>query len=120
MSTQYCVDSTHGFVTPERLAGGTEDGLRMPPQWNRHLGLDGESFWIVTGGLNHFEWSGTVIRGGSTAAISFSFLSYRVTTHVREMMHARVREKNISTVDCDLNAQKDVPELSLLVLPQIS
>ena len=102
MSTQYCVDSTHGLVTPVRLAGGTDDGLQMPRQWNRHLGLDGESSRIVTGGLNHFEWPGTVIRGGSTAAISFSFLSYRVATHLREMMHARGREKIISTVDVSL------------------
>jgi hypothetical protein len=92
----------------------------MPPQWNSHLGLDGESSWIVTSGLNHFEWPGTVIRGGSsTAAISFSFLSCRVTTHLREMMHARVREKNFSTVDCDFDAQKDVPEPSIRGRPQM-
>jgi len=65
----------------------------------------------MTSELNHFEFPGPDIRGSSTEAISFGFLPHKVTTHLREMIRARVREKNISTVDRDFDAQKTLDEL---------
>jgi hypothetical protein len=88
-----------------------EDGLQMLPQWKKHLGLDDEPSWVMTSELNHFEWPGPDIRGDSTEAISFGFLPHKVTTHLREMIRARVRERNISTVDRDFDAQKALDEL---------
>jgi hypothetical protein len=89
----------------------TEDGLQMLPQWKKHLGLDDESSWIMTSELNHFEGPGPDIRGDSTEAISFGFLPHKVTTHLREMIRARVGAKNISTIDRDFDAQKALDEL---------
>jgi hypothetical protein len=88
----------------------TENGLEMLPQWKQHLGLDDEPSWIITSELNHFEWPGPDIRGSDTEAISYGFLPYKVTTRLREMIRARVKEKNISTVDRDFDAEKALEE----------
>ncbi len=65
----------------------------------------------MTSELNHFEWPGPDIRGDSTEAISFGFLPRKVRTRLREMIRARIMEKNITTIDRDFDAKKALDEL---------
>jgi hypothetical protein len=97
-----------------------ENGMEMLAQWKQHLGLDDQPSWIITSELNHFEWPGPDIRGGSTEAISFGFLPYKVTTRLREMIRARVEGKSIQTVDRDFDAQKTLDELRRKQTPDTS
>jgi hypothetical protein len=89
----------------------SENGVELLPQWNAHLGLDDQPSWIITSELNHFEWPGADIRGNDLAAISFGFLPHKVTQRLREMIRARVREKNIRTVDRDFDASKALKDM---------
>lgn len=89
----------------------SENGVEMLAQWKTHLGLDTQQSWIITSELNHFEWPGVDIHGGDLASISFGFLPYKVTQRLREMIRARVREKNIRAVDRDFDASKALGDL---------
>ena len=55
----------------------------------------------MTSELNHFEWPGVDILGASTEAISYGFLPHKVIARLREMIRARVRKKNVLSVDRD-------------------
>jgi hypothetical protein len=65
--------------------------------------LDDQPSWIITSELNHFEWPGPDVIGENTEAISRGFLPHRVATRLREMIRARVREKQVRTVDRDFD-----------------
>ena len=47
-------------VTHQEPATG--DGVELPPQVKRHLGLDRERSWIIATELNRFIWPGPDIR----------------------------------------------------------
>lgn len=79
-----------------------ENGIEILPQWKRLLRLDDQPSWIITTELNHFEWPGPDVVGNDTCAITRGTLPYKVTTRLRELILARIREKTIRPVDRDL------------------
>jgi len=89
----------------------SENGIELLDQWKRQLRLDDQPSWIITSELNHFEWPGPDIVGESTEAISRGFLPHRVTTRLREMIRARVRDKKVRKVDRDFDVAKAREEL---------
>jgi hypothetical protein len=113
----YAVETKNGksrvYVLPISHTRPTEseNGIEVLPQWKRHLRLDDRAQWIITTELNHFEWPGPDLPGSSTEAISRGFLPEKVTTRLRDMIRARVKEKSLAAVSRDFDLQKAQDDL---------
>lgn len=79
----------------------SENGIEVLQQWKRHLRLDERPSWIITSELNHFEWPGPDVIGSDTADIIRGMLPHKVVARLREMILARIRQKNLRPVGRD-------------------
>lgn len=101
-------DKTRVYVLPITHSQPleSENGIELLPEWKRHLRLDDQPQWIITTELNHFEWPGPDLPGGTTEAITRGFLPQKVTQRLRETIRARINQKSLAPVSRDFDVQQ--------------
>lgn len=83
--------------TPARAA----DGVELPPQTRRRLGLQEAPCWVVLTEVNRFAWPGPDLRPVETAAgpaRSHGLLPAQLFERVRDEVVARARARRLRAV----------------------
>jgi hypothetical protein len=81
---------THSIPRPP------DEGIELPPETGRRLGLDSERSWISVSDANDFVWPGPDVRflpGQGPASVAYGFLPPGVFRVVRERFLARLRAR---------------------------
>ena len=89
------VPITHAVPQP------SEEGIELPPETKRRLGLDSERSWIIVNDANEFVWPGPDLRflpGQGPESAAYGFLPPGVFRVVRERFLARARARNVGLV----------------------
>jgi hypothetical protein len=77
------------------------DGIELPPETRRRLGLQETPCWVVLTEVNRFAWTGPDLRPVETAggpAWSHGLLPARIFERVRDEVVARARARTLRAV----------------------
>ena len=89
------VPITHAVPQPP------DEGIELPPETKRRLGLDSELSWIIVNDANEFVWPGPDLRflpGQGPESAAYGFLPPGVFRVVRERFLARARARKVGLV----------------------
>lgn len=78
-----------------------EDGIEVPRETRKRLGLQAAPCWIVLTEVNRFVWPGPDLRPIANpvgAAWSYGLLPAKLFTRVRDAMILRARERRLRAV----------------------
>lgn len=84
--------------TPPRAPG---DGVEVPAQTKRRLGLDDAPSWIVTTETNVFTWPGPDLRPAGRDKIVFGLIAGDTFRKLRDSIIANIRVHRAQAVERD-------------------
>ena len=90
--------ATRVLVLPvtHRAPDDPGNGIEIPKEVKRRLGLDDDRSWVVLTEWNEFYWPGPDLRhlpGGDVSTVAYGLLPARFATHVRKSFAALVRKR---------------------------
>lgn len=84
---------THSPPTNPKMA------IEIPAKVKRHLGLDDERSWIITGELNSVAWDDAGIVPVSRDRWDYGLLPTKLATNVRDEVAERQRTRSLGITD---------------------
>jgi hypothetical protein len=78
-----------------------DEGIEVPPETKKRLGLDSERSWIIISDANDFIWPGPDLRflpGKGPESSAYGFLPPGVFRVVRDRFLARARTRRVGIV----------------------
>jgi hypothetical protein len=82
--------------------------VEIPAKVKKHLGLDDDPSWIITGDLNRLRWDDPGIVPASRTKWDYGALPQPLVERVQEQIAAQARQRTISMLDRErIEKQRD-------------